>query len=88
MTDILLNQKEREERIKKAQKVLDQIRSHFRIRMRCEVRDYDGLKYRVTFSKKAQPILIPRKYIDDWNLEDREERKPHTHYWEELFEKI
>ncbi len=58
------------------------------MRTRCEVRDYDGLKYRVKFGEKAQPILIARKYIDDWNLEDREERKLHTDYWEGLFEKV
>ncbi len=88
MSDILADQEEREWRIKKAREVLHQIKLHFGKRVRCEVLDYDGLNYRVRFSRMRKDVDVPRKYIDDWNLEDRAERKPHTDYWEELFEKV
>jgi hypothetical protein len=84
MVDILINLIEREKRVKKGRKVINQIKSYFRNNFRCEMLDYDGINYRVRFSKKGQVILtedIPQKYIDDWSLD----KKPHTDYWKELF---
>jgi hypothetical protein len=87
MVDILINLREREERVKKGRKVMVQIKSYFRKNFKCEIRDYDGMNYKVRFSEKGQVILtedIPRKCIDDWSLD----KKPHTDYWKELFGRI
>ena len=87
MVDILINLKEREERIKKGRKVMAQIKAHFRKNFRCEIRDYDGMNYKVRFSEKGQIILtedIPQKRIDDWSLD----KTPHSDYWKELFGRV
>ena len=87
MVDILINLKEREEKIKKGQKVMAQIKAHFRKNFKSEIRDYDGMNYKVRFSEKGQIILtedIPQKRIDDWSLD----KNPHLDYWKELFGRV
>lgn len=85
MDEMEANQREEKEKVKKAQEVMDQIKSHFRIKFRCQVSKYLNYIYTVKFSQGKQ---IVSKDICKKCLEDKDSEKSHADYWAKLFSTV